>query len=164
MKKLNNKHLQLKETILQKNNRIVFQQKQIEELQEEKKNILKNNEVVSKIEFDKVLKDLESKQINYKTLKDLYDKKTIKNNMLIDKCENLTKKNGALRRLNGSLIKNATVKTHNERGAGRKSHLTKEQLEKVEKLRDEGLSYKKIGEAVGISKTYAYKLINNLNK
>jgi YesN/AraC family two-component response regulator len=63
---------------------------------------------------------------------------------------------------NRKLINKETNKKHNERGAGRKSTLTQEQLMQVEHLHKQGLSYSKIGEEVGISKTYVYKLIKKL--
>ena len=58
------------------------------------------------------------------------------------------------------LVKKEEGKVHNERGAGRKSKLTQEQLDKVNELHKQGLSYNKIGQEVGISKAYVYKLIN----
>jgi YesN/AraC family two-component response regulator len=160
MRKLNLRQMEIE--ILQKNNTIVLQQKQIEELQKEKTSILKSSVVLGKLELNKVLKDLESKQINYKTLKSLYDNITDKNNELIDKCAELKEEIETLKCFNSTLINNNTIKIHNERGAGRKSKLTVEQLKKLEKLHNKGLSYKRIGDAVGISKAYAYKLIKAL--
>lgn len=54
-------------------------------------------------------------------------------------------------------------KKHNERGAGRKSNLTQEQINKVDELHLQGLSYGAIAKEVGISKAYVYKLINKQN-
>lgn len=52
------------------------------------------------------------------------------------------------------------VKKHNERGAGRKSNLTKEQIWKINELYSKGFSYAAIAKEVKISKAYVYKLIN----
>lgn len=52
------------------------------------------------------------------------------------------------------------IKQHNERNAGRKSNITKEQILKINKMHSEGQSYGAIAKEVGISKAYVYKLIN----
>ncbi|WP_461207643.1 helix-turn-helix domain-containing protein [Clostridium sp. DL1XJH146] len=75
------------------------------------------------------------------------------------KCEELTEENEKMRIVNKSLINKKTEKIHNARGAGRKSNLTQEQLQKVYELHKQGMSYSKIGEEVGISKAYVCKLI-----
>jgi YesN/AraC family two-component response regulator len=80
-------------------------------------------------------------------------------NSLERKCEELTEENEKMRIVNKSLINKKTEKIHNARGAGRKSNLTQEQLQKVYDLHNQGLSYSKIGQEVGISKAYVFKLI-----
>lgn len=59
-----------------------------------------------------------------------------------------------------SKIEKLESKKHNERGAGRKSTLSKEKINRVNELHLQGLSYGAIAKEVGISKAYVYKLIN----
>ncbi len=98
--------------------------------------------------------------------------------LLEERCEGLEKDNNALevymnklaeenkklKAENRKLINNKTIKKHNERGAGRKSNLTKEQKDKIKKLNQEGLSYGAIAKEVGLSKAYVYKLISKHNE
>lgn len=49
---------------------------------------------------------------------------------------------------------------HNNRGAGRKPKLSKEEVARANMLRIQGLSYKKIAEEIGCSVGLIHKLIN----
>ncbi|MCY6354368.1 helix-turn-helix domain-containing protein [Clostridium sp. ZS2-4] len=175
------------------------------DMQQQKEDILNDKGVVSKQEFDGICNELERIQINYKTLKELYEKlndklvayknghenfvKQIELNtkntnslnthidLLEKKCEDLKKDNNTLevyrnklekdneklKAENRKLINNetVTVKKHNERGAGRRSNLTEEQMQGIKELHQEGMSYGKIAKEVGLSKAYVYKLINS---
>ncbi|MCY6485899.1 helix-turn-helix domain-containing protein [Clostridium aestuarii] len=127
--------------------------KQINKLQQEKEDILNNKGAVSKAEFQGAIKEIERLKINYKTVSELYDKSKEKNSTLINKCTELAKENKELK-------ENRIEKKHNERGAGRKSKLTDEQLQKIKMLYQNGKSYGSIAKEVGLSKAYVYKLIN----
>lgn len=63
-----------------------------------------------------------------------------------------------------SRIAELESKKRNERGAGRKSNLTQEQIYKINELHLQGLSYGAIAKEVRISKAYVYKLINKQNE
>lgn len=117
---------------------------QIDKLQQENTNILNNKEVVPISEHEGALKEIERIKINLETVKELYTKEKAKNDKFLQE--------------NKELKANNTEK-HNARGAGRKSTLTQEQLQKIHQLYKEGLSYGAIAKEVGVSKTYAYKLI-----
>lgn len=94
---------------------------------------LSAGKVVSKIEYEKLLKKNEELQERINKLRE-----TVK------KCSQ----------------NNSETKKHNERGAGRKSTLTDEKIQKIKELHSQGLSYGKIAKEVGLSKAYVYKLIN----
>lgn len=130
---------ELQEKIIQQQTIIDEQLKDIQKLQEDKEAILKDGNVVSKLEYETLLKEFNNLQINYKTLEEFYDKEKEKNSILINK---------------------ETEKKHNERGAGRKSTLVDEQLDKIKELKEQGLSYGNIAKEVELSKAYVYKLIN----
>lgn len=53
---------------------------------------------------------------------------------------------------------------HNARGAGRKSTLSQEEIQKILELREEGYSYKKIGNRMGLSATGIAKIIKREHK
>lgn len=53
---------------------------------------------------------------------------------------------------------------HNARGAGRKSTLSQEEIQKILELREEGYSYKKIGNIMGLSATGIAKIIKREHK
>lgn len=190
---------ELEEKLEQANKLVESQQQQIEELQKENEKILNDKEVVSKVEFMGVIKELERIQVNYETLKKQYERENEKlNNKLAaykkshqdfikkielnkesekvlnehistleEKCE-YTKKDTEilrnhvefLRAENLKLTNKKSKKVHNERGAGRKSNLTTEQVQRIEKLHQKGKSYGAIAKEVGLSKSYIYKLIN----
>lgn len=115
----------------------------------------------------KLIKVIESGTQNEKLLKEhitFLEKKCAdleKDNAELEDWKNEYKeKLSQLRKEHLSLIKKETVKkVHNDRGAGRKSKLTTEQLDIVIELHQKGLSYNKIGQEVGLSKAYVYKLI-----
>ncbi|SHH23903.1 hypothetical protein [Clostridium grantii] len=81
-----------------------------------------------------------------------------------DMYRELKEKITELRADNIALIKKETVvKKHNERGAGRKSSIEQIQIDKILELHKQELSYSKIGEQVGLSKSYVFKLIKKHN-
>jgi hypothetical protein len=125
---------------LQRANSIIGeQQKKIQGLYQEKEKLLNSKNTFTKAEYEVLLKDIKRLQLNYEKIKNLYDQEKEKNNVLINGC--------------------MAVRIHNERGAGRKSKLTTEQIKKVKQLRNEGKSYGAISKEVGMSKAYVYKLI-----
>jgi chromosome segregation ATPase len=165
------------------------QTKEIIDLQQDKEDILADKNTFSKAEFEGVIKELESAKVKIKAYKD-GDKHLIKkidyiteqnkelaeiinskNDRLKD-LENwnneLTVKLKELRTENLTLIKKETVEKkhkHNERGAGRKGMKDyQEKLDKILELHQQGLSYSKIGQEVGLSKGYVCKLIKKVNE
>lgn len=56
------------------------------------------------------------------------------------------------------------LKQHNERGAGRKPRFTKEEIAKAQKLKLQGLSYKKVAEKMNCSVGLVHKLLNEPHK
>lgn len=141
---------------LQRNNDIIkWQQDKIQELQEQNEKILDNKGAVSKEENKALIKQFESLQENYKQLKKNYEHEKERNNTLINK---YTELENQLAKLQEKEPK------HNERGAGRKSSLTDEQIQNVKELHQQGLSYGAIAKKVNLSKPYVYKLINAQNE
>jgi YesN/AraC family two-component response regulator len=106
--------------------------KKVEELEEIIKD-LAFGKVVSKCEYDKLLKKNERLQE--------------RSNKFIEIIKSRSQNN------------KETKRVHNERGAGRKSSLTEEQRQKINELHKQNLSYGKIAKEVGLSKAYVYKLI-----
>ena len=127
--------------------------RQVVELYKEKEDILSNKNMIDKDEFDGVVKQLEQIEYNYNSLKSQNEYLIQKNNRLIEKCSKLEEENR-------QLLTRITNKKHNERGAGRKSRLTEETLQKINYLREQGFSYGEIAKEVELSKAYVYKLIN----
>ena len=118
--------------------------KKIQELQEQNESILNDKNCVSKEEHQALSNQFKSLQSDYKTLKELYEHEKYRNGILINKCMKLEK----------------LKPKHNGRGAGRKRTITDAQLEKINDLHKQGLSYGAIAKEVGFSKSYVYKLIN----
>lgn len=135
---------ELQEQLEQANRVIELQQKSIQKLQEKIDNILDNKNAVEKEEFNVAIKNLERIQINYKTLENQFKREKQEKDILSSKVIALENNNNR----------------HNSRGAGRKSKLTVEQINKILLLRQEGLSYGAIAKEVKLSKAYVYKLIN----
>ena len=133
---------ELKDTIQSMHKTIDLQMQEIIELQKQKDNILNENNSVSKPQFDGLLKDFELLQI--------------KNKMVSTENQKLKEK---IKLLTPQLLE----KKCNERGAGRKSNLTDDQLELILELRHQQLSYNEIAQKVGLSKTYVHKLICEQN-
>lgn len=151
------------EGILNELERIKINYKTLNELNEK----LNNKVAAYKNGHSNFIRQLELNTENEKILNDhiaLLEKRCedLKkdNNTLEVYMNKLEEENKELKAENRKLINNETVKKHNERGAGRKSNLTEEQLEKIKELHQEGLSYGAIAKEVGISKAYVYKLIN----
>ena len=139
---------ELQEQLNKSDNIIKWHQDKIHELQKQNENILNDKDSVSKVEHEALIKQFQNLQDNYKQLKDLYEKQKDKNSTLINKCIALENKLSELE------------PKYNERGAGRKSTLTNEHLQKVRELHQQGLSYGAVAKEVGLSKAYVYKLIN----
>lgn len=145
----------LQEQLKKNDNIINWQQNKIQELQELNEKILNNKNSVSKEEHEALVKQFESLQDNFKEIKALYEHEKERNSILINKCTKLEKELAELQK------KEKTK--HNERGAGRKRTLTNKQLENIQMLHKQGLSYGAIAKEVGFSKAYVYKLINVRN-
>lgn len=120
-------------------------------MQKQNESILENKDAVSKAEYEALSKQFDDLQINYKTLRGLFKCKKEKNGLLVNKYTKLEKE------LEG--LQQEVKPKHNERGAGRKSTLTQEQLDKVQQLHEQRLSYGVIAKEIGLSKAYVYKLI-----
>lgn len=58
----------------------------------------------------------------------------------------------------------AGEKTHNERGAGRKSKLSFEQIAEIQSQRQQGIPYRKIAEIYGCSAGTIYKVCSEIKK
>lgn len=52
------------------------------------------------------------------------------------------------------------LKQHNERGAGRKPKFTREEIAKAQRLKLQGLSYKRVAEEMNCSVGLVHKLLN----
>lgn len=90
-------------------------------------------------------KDIENLKYNISILKD--DKKYLS--------ETVQKLNDELN------FYKSKVETKNIRGAGRKSKATLEQIETIQKLNSEGLSYGKIAKEVGLSVGTVFNIVNH---
>jgi len=139
---------ELQEQLKKSDDIIKWQQQKIQELQEQNEKILNDKDSVSKAEYKALSKQFQNLQDNYNEMKDFYEHERTKNTALIGKCMGLEKELSEIK------------PKHNARGAGRKSTLTEEQVNKIKELHKQGLSYGAIAKEVGFSKAYVYKLIS----
>lgn len=143
---------ELQEQLKKRDDLIEWQEKKIQKLQKENERILSDKDVVSKAEFETLTNRLSMSEDSHKNALNLYKNTEEKNRTLINKCIELEKQLKELQLME--------QKKHNERGAGRKSSLTQEQINKIKELHEQGLSYGAIAKEAGLSKAYVYKLIN----
>jgi YesN/AraC family two-component response regulator len=112
-------------------------------------------DIMDKItEFDQAKKALADAQEKIRLLMEQSDKKDIKIAELRGKKTDLEEQLEQLKQIN-----NVADKKHNERGAGRKSRLTEEDVQKILELYRIGVSYRKIAKQMGLSDVYIAKLI-----
>lgn len=133
---------ELKDQIQCLRNTIELQAQEIIRLNKQNNDIMNRCEVVSRQEFETLLKEFEYLKFQYKLV-------TEENKRLKEKLE---------------MKMNTTYEEpHNSRGAGRKSNINNDILNMISKLHQENKSLSEIASAVGLSKSYIHKLISGQN-
>lgn len=141
----------LKERIAQLENINQLQMNQIQQLNNERENILDKANVISMNEYNGLLSDMEMYQNSSKIYENLYNKSEIKNKKLNETIQELISED------------NQVQKIKNERGAGRKTIISDELSNNVRKLRLDGETFQNISDKLKISVGLAHKINKSID-